>query len=228
MDIGEPYKDLGPIDVTAASDHVRAIPEASWTQNTFRQDVLADHVHSATRAIIFRHEWARWDNPWRVNTIEELIQKWAVAKGIDATRYMPVEKQETDAGPIYTFREWLDHRGALQPVMDEAIDYLRTERGIVTRLALVWLQPGAVIAPHRDGQDMATLAHRLHVPLITPPGVEYKVGGKKFAMRTGRVYDFNNRLRHSVRHRGRSPRVNMFIDYYPNPAAYVPPPYGHH
>ena len=97
MDIGLPYRDLGPVDVARAVDHVRAIPEESWTQNTFRQDVLADHVHSATRAIIFRHEWERWDNPWRVNTIEELIQKWAVAKGIDATPFMPIEKQETAA-----------------------------------------------------------------------------------------------------------------------------------
>ena len=69
--------------------------------------------------------------------------------------------------------------------------------------------------------------YRLHVPLTSSPRVEYKVGHKKFHMKIGRVYDFNNRWRHSVRHKGKRPRINLFIDYYPNPGLYVPPPYGH-
>ena len=97
----------------------------------------------------------------------------------------------------------------------------------MTRLALVFLAPGGYIKPHDDGQHMAHKAHRLHVPLTASPGVEYKIGGKKFHMKFGRVYDFNNRWRHSVRHKGKRPRINLFIDYYPNPGPYIPPPYGH-
>ena len=185
-------------------------------------------MHDATRAILFRHEWMRWTNPWRVNTMEDLIGKWAEAKGLDPTPFMPVAREETDMGPFYTFREWHDHEAALGPVVEQALDKVRSERGVITRLALVWMTPGATIAPHVDGQPMAAKAHRLHVPLLAPPGVEYKIGGKKFTMRRGRVYDFNNRLRHSVRHRGKRPRVNLFIDYYPDPGLYVPPAYGHH
>lgn len=227
MDIGVPYRDLGPIDVGDAVAHVAALDEAAWTANSFRQDILADGAHDATRAILFRHEWMRWANPWRVNTMEDLIGKWAEAKGLDAAPFMPIAREETDMGPLYTFREWRDHEAVLGPVVEQAIDTLRTETGIITRLALVWMTPGATIAPHTDGQAMAAKAHRLHVPLLTPPGVEYKIGGKKFTMRRGHVYDFNNRQRHSVRHRGKLPRVNLFIDYYPDPGLYVPPPYGH-
>lgn len=228
MDIGVPYRDLGRVDVAAASERVRAIPDYEWTRNTFRQDVLADGVHSATRAILFRHEWSRWDNPWHVNTLEELIELWAAEKGIDPDPFFPVERRETDIGPVYTFAEWEAYKDVLQPLVDAAIAPLRTPRGVVTRLSLVWLKPGAVIPPHDDGQIMAHRAHRLHVPLIVPPGVEYKIGGKKLVMKAGRVYDFNNRVRHSVRHKGKRPRVNLFIDYYDNPGAYVPPQYGHH
>ncbi len=232
MDIGVPYRDLGPIETKAAAAAVRDLPDDAWHRNAFRQEILAHGVHAATRAILFRHEWARWDNPWNVNTMEELVHAWAKSKPVDPTPFLPVAREETDMGPVYTFAEWGEFKDALQPVVDAAIAALCKASpkpgGIVTRLALVWLGPGGIIAPHDDGQAMAAKAHRLHVPLITPPGVEYKLGGKKLVMRQGRVYDFNNRIRHSVRHKGKRPRVNLFIDYYPDPGVYVPPAYGHH
>ena len=68
---------------------------------------------------------------------------------------------------------------------------------------------------------MAAKAHRIHVSLTVTPSVVYKIGGKKYSMRVGRAYDFNNRLRHSVRNTGRQPRVNIFIDYYANPGLVI-------
>ncbi len=112
----------------------------------------------------------------------------------------------------------------MEPAVNEAVSYVRTATGIVTRVALVWMGPGAYLKPHIDMQQMAGKAHRLHAPILSSPGVVYKVGKKKFTMKVGRVYDFNNRIRHSVRHTGRLPRVNLFIDYYPNPSQYVRPP----
>ena len=88
MDIGVPYRDLGRIDVTAAVHHVQSLPDESWKENTFRQDVLADSLHSDTSSIVFKHEWRRWDNPWGLNTLEELIHKWGSQKGIDPNPLM--------------------------------------------------------------------------------------------------------------------------------------------
>ena len=39
------------------------------------------------------------------------------------------------------------------------------------------------------------------------------------------AYDFNNRVRHSVRNNGRQHRVNIFIDYYANPGLVIANPF---
>lgn len=44
------------------------------------------------------------------------------------------------------------------------------------------------------------------------------IGEKKSRMKAGHAYDFNNCARHSVCHSGRQPRINLFIDFYANPA----------
>ncbi len=98
MDIGVPYRDLGPIDVQSAVAHIEALPEEAWTRNPFRQEILAAGVHSVTRAILFKHEWRRWENTWGVNTIEELMQKWAVRKGIIASRWLGITSRRAQKG----------------------------------------------------------------------------------------------------------------------------------
>lgn len=217
MDIGVPFRDLGPVPSAPVVDFVRVLPDEAWTRNSFRQDVLADKAHNTTRAIILKHEWHRWTNPWRVRDMEDLVLRWAAERGIDPTPYMPRVETETDMGPVYVFPEWQDYAAVLEPLVERAVSYVKTPVGVVTRIALVWLEPTSKVMPHIDGQPMAARAHRLHVPLLSPPGVEYKIGGKKLSMRVGRVYDFNNRVQHSTRHTGKLPRVNLFIDYYPNP-----------
>lgn len=224
MDIGVPFRVFGPIDVSAAVDFVKNMPSDAWVRNTFRQDVLADKAHAATRAIIFKHEWQRWNNPWRIHSMEDLVRAWGKEKGIDPAPFLPEIERETDVGPVYVFPEWLEYEPVLGPLVEKAVDYVRTPQGFVTRIALVWMSPGHKIPPHVDGQIMAERAHRLHISLVSPPGVEYKIGGKKLKMKVGRIYDFNNRIRHSVRHNGKLPRINLFVDYYPNPSLYVRSP----
>jgi hypothetical protein len=94
------------------------------------------------------------------------------------------------------------------------------------RIALVALNPHAEILPHVDGQPYAYVCHRLHVPLTGSGDVRYKIAKKKFSMKPGRVYDFNNRVVHSVKNAGGARRVNLFVDYYPDPPFYVPPAIG--
>src|SRR3546814_8921715 len=111
--------------------------------------------------------------------MEDLVRAWAKQKGIDPAPYMPTIEAETDLGPIYAFPEWQEHRAVLEPLVDQAVAYLKTPTGVVSRVALVWLEPSSKVNPHIDGQPMAIRAHRLHVPIIVPPGVEYKIGGRK-------------------------------------------------
>ena len=125
---------------------------------------------------------------------------------------------------MFTLPEWLRYREVLGPLVEQVVAPLKTPFGVITRLALVRLNPGGHILPHTDGHAMALKAHRIHVPLTSSPAVEYKIGGRKLAMRAGHAYDFNNRVRHSVRNKGKRPRVNLFVDYYPNPGLVVTQP----
>lgn len=228
MDIGAPFKLLGEVDIEPLIAHVERLPTQAWGANAFREEMLADGAHAVTRTILLRHEWDRWVNPWGMVEISELIEKWATRSGRDPAPFMPVAKDETDIGPVYTFAEWQDHAAVIQPVVDQILSILGYRRPVVTRLALVNLGPGGRIAPHVDGQPMAQRAHRIHVPLSNAEGVVYKVDGKKFRMRKGFAYDFNNRKRHSVRNESKRGRVNLFVDVYPASGVHVPPPFGYY
>ena len=217
MDFGAPIKDLGPVDIGSLQKLVDGLPEEAWTRNTMRQEILSNDVHSISQNILFKTEWHSSAHGSKLSYFEDLVWIWCKQKGFDPSGYMPIAKEETDIWPVYTFPDWLDYKEVLEPIVEQVIRPLRTESGIVTRLALVRLPAGAHIPPHIDGQAMATKAHRIHVPVSLSPSVEYKIDGRKVTMVPGRAYDFNNRVRHSVRNKGRRPRVNLFVDYYPDP-----------
>ena len=221
MDIGVPLRDLGPVDVAGINEVVKGLGEADWTANTFRQDALAASVHSVTDTILMKTEWHPSATSTGIGHLEDLVHVWAKERGLDPGRYLPIARENTDVWPVYTMPDWLKYRDVLQPIIDQVTGYLKAPGGIITRLALVRLRGGANIAPHVDEHAMAAKAHRIHVSLSESPSVVYKIGGRKFAMRFGRAYDFNNRMRHSVRNGGRQPRVNLFVDYYANPGLHI-------
>jgi hypothetical protein len=225
MDIGVPLRDLGPVDVSAIAAVVRTLTEADWTANTFRQDALAASVHSVTDNILMKTEWHPSATSTGIGHFEDLVHVWAKERGLDPKQYLPIAREETDVWPVYTMPDWLRYKAAVQPIIDQVLGYLNQPGGVITRLALVRLRGGSQIAPHIDQHAMAAKAHRIHVSLSESPSVIYKIGGRKFTMRSGRAYDFNNRLRHSVRNNGRQPRVNIFIDYYANPGLVIRNPF---
>ena len=225
MDIGVPLRDLGPVDVAGLAAVVSGLTEADWTANTFRQDALASSVHSATDNILMKTEWHRSATSSGIGHFEDLVHVWAKERGLDPKKYLPIAREDTDVWPVYTMPDWTRYESVIQPIVTQVLRYLNQPGGVITRLALVRLKAGANIAPHVDNHAMAAKAHRIHVSLSNTPSVTYKIGGRKFTMRLGRAYDFNNRLRHSVRNTGRQARVNLFIDYYANPGLVIRNPF---
>jgi hypothetical protein len=201
------------------------LSEADWTANTFRQDALASAVHSATDNIMMKTEWHPSATSSGIGHFEDLVHVWARERGLDPKKYLPIAREDTDVWPVFTMPDWLRYESVIQPIVDQVMGHLKQPGGVLTRLALVRLRGGANIAPHIDNHAMAAKAHRIHVSLSNTPSVVYKIGGKKFTMRMGRAYDFNNRLRHSVRNTGRQARVNLFIDYYANPGLVIRNPF---
>lgn len=221
MDIGVPLRPLGPVDIEDLAAAVEDLDEESWTRHNFRRDALADIVHAVTDNIVLKTEWHPSASRTGIGTFEDLVWVWASERGLDPRPHLPIAREDTDIWPVYTMPGYTLFREVIEPVVAQALRPIRTARGIVTRLALVRLRAGANIAPHVDAHAMAEKAHRIHLPLTPCPSVEYKIDGRKLTMRPGVAYDFNNRKRHSVRNKGRRDRVNLFIDYYPDPGIVV-------
>lgn len=217
MDIGVPLRTLGPVEIGPLAAFVASLTEDDWTRNNFRRDALADAVHGVTDNIVLKTEWHPSASTTGIGTFEDLVWVWASERGLDPHRFLPTAREDTDLWPVFTMPDLARFEAVLMPVVEQALRPIRTPRGVITRLALVRLPAGAVIAPHVDAHAMAERAHRIHVPLSATPSVEYKIDGRKFEMKPGWAYDFNNRKRHSVRNKGRRHRVNLFVDYYPNP-----------
>ena len=218
MDIGVPYRRLGPVEIQGILDLLNSLDEDAWQSNRLRQELLAASPHrGTTRAILLKYNWLPFQKPWGIRTMRELVEAWCHQEKVDPEGLLPDIEVETDQGHVNVFPQWRTFKEIIGPVVDKAVGYLNAPRGVVTRIAIVEMVPNGKIAPHIDSQAHAAAAHRIHIPLIAPPGAEYKVDGKKFKMEPGYAYDFNNRKQHSVRNKSPRPRVNILLDYLPNP-----------
>ena len=86
-------------------------------------------------------------------------------------------------------------------------------RAMVTRLG-----PGRRIARHKDSHPSFSVAHRIHIPLVTNPGVEFIVGPELVPPRAHYAFELNNLMMHQVTNNGDTTRIHFIFDYVP-PAA---------
>lgn len=78
---------------------------------------------------------------------------------------------------------------------------------------LLSLAPGSAIREHTDPQtSYANGFFRLHVPIQTPVGVQFRVDGCTLPMRVGECWYANFELPHSVENQGSTSRVHLVID----------------
>lgn len=78
---------------------------------------------------------------------------------------------------------------------------------------LLRLTAGSNIREHRDydlGYDAGEV--RIHIPVITNPGVEFVLDGRRIIMNEGECWYLDLNLPHRVRNRGESDRVHLVID----------------
>jgi len=83
---------------------------------------------------------------------------------------------------------------------------------------LLRLGPGGCIHEHRDydlGGPDADL--RLHVPLLSPPGVDFFLDGQIIPLRAGECWFLDLARPHRVINRSAHPRVHLVIDCRPGP-----------
>lgn len=83
---------------------------------------------------------------------------------------------------------------------------------------LMKLTPGSTIKPHADHDLAAELGQvRLHVPVATNPGVDFRLNGEPIAMNDGECWYLRLSDTHSVANRGGTDRVHLVIDALVNP-----------
>lgn len=78
---------------------------------------------------------------------------------------------------------------------------------------LMRLMPGSRILEHCDpGLDAGEGTARLHVPLLTGPGVDFRLNGSTVSMAVGECWYLRFADPHSAANRGEEPRVHLVLD----------------
>lgn len=110
---------------------------------------------------------------------------------------------------------WKHLSGTAVPVMREILQKHYARGGVILRAMVARLPPSGTIEPHVDGHPSFASAHRIHVPLLTNPEVDFHVGGRRIAMEVGKAYEINNQLVHRVHNGGGRERIHFIFDYVP-------------
>lgn len=78
---------------------------------------------------------------------------------------------------------------------------------------LMRLEVGAVIKPHRDHElGYEDGQFRLHIPIVTNPGVHFILDGEELTMEAGECWYTNVNYEHSVVNEGAEDRIHLVID----------------
>jgi len=109
---------------------------------------------------------------------------------------------------------WPQWRSLLEPVMAQATAPYGYRRGGYPRIMLARMAPGGVIHPHRDGNPSAKWPHKIHVPLLTNPGVTFEVEGVGYHLAEGEACEVNNMGVHAVANAGDTDRIHLIFEYY--------------
>ena len=101
------------------------------------------------------------------------------------------------------------------PVMQQIVSRHYPPGGMVLRAVLARLPPQCAIDPHVDRHASFSVAHRIHVPLVTNPQVQFIVGTEDIRPQVGQAFELNNAVPHGVRNDGDSARIHFIFDYSP-------------
>jgi hypothetical protein len=117
---------------------------------------------------------------------------------------------------------WAAWSRLLLPVMEQAVRPYGYRRGVFPRVMLARMRPGGMIHPHIDANPAAKWPHKIHVPLMTNPGVACFFGGREHHFPVGEAVEVNNLGPHWVRNQGETDRIHLIFEYFdadqPEPA----------
>lgn len=136
-----------------------------------------------------------------------------------APEQMVAQLHDTGHLPVFRNREHDALRQAVSADLMPQITEFYPEASLVN-LQITELPPGAEIARHRD-QFLLAQFHRLHVPLITDPKVQFGIDGQVFFLQPDRLYELDNTRPHAVWNRASVTRLHFLIDLLPKATGVV-------
>lgn len=102
----------------------------------------------------------------------------------------------------------------IEPLMRAAVSGLGFETPVFPKAMFARLAPRSYIDEHIDGQSSNPLVHKLHIPLVTNPDVFMTIGGERFHLATGHLYEVNNIIPHAVENGGDTARIHFIFEVF--------------
>ena len=123
----------------------------------------------------------------------------------------PLRLINTDPGARrFVDTRWLER----MPAVRSALGRLRCE---LRSVRLMRLAAGSRIREHQDALDAELGMLRLHIPVVTGPGVDFRLAGRRVEMAAGSLWYLRLTETHSVDNRGPGDRIHLVIDTMLNP-----------
>jgi hypothetical protein len=107
---------------------------------------------------------------------------------------------------------WKHFAEPANALMGEIIAANYPPGGRIIRAMAAKLLAGGRIALHKDGHPSFAAAHRIHVPLVTNPDVDFVIRGASHHLDEGVAYEVSNLDYHAVTNRGPD-RIHFIFDY---------------
>ena len=80
------------------------------------------------------------------------------------------------------------------------------------RSRLMALAPGSQVPPHADTHYYWRTHHRIHIPVVTNPGVRFTCGDESVHMAAGECWMFDSFRAHNVQNMGAERRIHLVLD----------------
>ncbi|HEY2033691.1 MAG TPA: sulfotransferase [Rhizomicrobium sp.] len=100
---------------------------------------------------------------------------------------------------------------AKMPYIQQVFAQFRTLMG---RARLLRLEPGKGVPPHVDNHYYWRSHTRVHIPIITDPGIRFHAGNQHVHMAAGEAWTFSNWLQHTVVNETNTRRIHLTFDTY--------------
>jgi hypothetical protein len=108
---------------------------------------------------------------------------------------------------------WDEWKELLSPIMEQTAKSLGYKKYRFPRVMLARLPVGGEISEHSDA-DASHYVHKIHVPLLTNPGAQFRVGQRTMHMPVGDIIEVNNKRNHAVRNDGACDRIHLIFECY--------------